>query len=40
MHEIPALHKVADVSMDTSLMQSFGLMQRSIEESILEAIDN
>lgn len=34
MHEIPALHKVADVSMDTSLLQSFGLKPKSIEESI------
>jgi len=40
MDDNPGLHKVADVSMNTSLLQSFGLKQRSIEESISEAIDS
>ncbi|MEO6696251.1 MAG: sugar nucleotide-binding protein, partial [Ignavibacteria bacterium] len=40
MKDSVGTNKVADVSMDTSLMQSFGLMQRSIEASILEAIDH
>jgi len=40
MYDVPTLHKVADVSMNTYLLQSFGLKQRSIEESIFDAIDN
>ena len=38
MSDIPGLHKVADVSMNTEKLQSLGLMQKSIEESILNII--
>lgn len=34
MSELPGLHKVADVSMNTGKLQSLGLKQKSIEESI------
>ena len=40
MYDIPKLHKVADVSMNTEKLQSLGLKQKSIEESILEIITN
>lgn len=40
MYDVPELYKVADVSMNTEKLQSLGLMQKSIEESILEIIKN
>jgi dTDP-4-dehydrorhamnose reductase len=38
MDEIPDLPKVEDVSMNTSKLQSYGIKQRSIEESIRKLI--
>lgn len=38
MQSAPLLHKVADVSMDTTLLQSIGLKQQTIEESISEIL--
>lgn len=40
MYDIPELYKVADVSMNTEKLQSLRLMQKSIEESILEIINS
>lgn len=43
MSDIPGIHKVADVSMNTDKLQSAGLLQKSIEESvqkILGIVDN
>jgi len=39
MNDVPGLHKVADVSMNTDLLQSLGLKQMSIEQSISEIIN-
>ncbi|MEO8446445.1 MAG: NAD(P)-dependent oxidoreductase [bacterium] len=39
MFDIAALHKVKDVSMDTSRLQSLGLKQKSIIESIDEIVE-
>jgi len=39
MFDIAALHKVKDVSMDTSWLQSLGLKQKSIFESIDEIVE-
>lgn len=40
MQDVPALHKVADVSMDTSLLKSLGINQSTIGDSIAEIILN
>ncbi|MEO8664615.1 MAG: sugar nucleotide-binding protein [Ignavibacteria bacterium] len=39
MYDIPKLHKVADVSMNTGLLQALGFFQKSIEESINEILE-
>jgi dTDP-4-dehydrorhamnose reductase len=36
MAEVPTLHKVSDVSMNTNKLQALGLNQKSIQESIAE----
>lgn len=38
MNDIPNFYKVADVSMNTEKLQSIGIFQKSIEESVLEII--
>jgi dTDP-4-dehydrorhamnose reductase len=40
MYDIPKLHKVADVSMNTEKMNSLGLIQKSIDESVIEILSN
>lgn len=40
MYDIKSLHKVADVSMNTSKLNSLGLIQYSMEESIYEILNN
>lgn len=40
MNEVKNLHKVADVSMNTSKLNSYGLMQNSIEDSVKDILDN
>ncbi|MBV6477794.1 MAG: GDP-L-fucose synthase [Ignavibacteria bacterium] len=39
MNEIKDLHKVADVSMNTSKLNSFGLVQKTVEESVIEILN-
>lgn len=39
MSELPGLHKVADVSMNTDRLQSLGLKQKSLEESIVKILE-
>jgi hypothetical protein len=36
MSDVPDLQPVADVSMNTDKLQSFGIEQKSIEEAIIE----
>ncbi|HMS64437.1 MAG TPA: NAD(P)-dependent oxidoreductase [Ignavibacteria bacterium] len=38
MYEVENLHKVADVSLNTDKLQSFGIKQKSIEESVSEIV--
>ncbi|MDQ3019732.1 MAG: sugar nucleotide-binding protein [Bacteroidota bacterium] len=40
MYDVAKLHKVADVSMNTEKLQSLGLKQKSIEDSIWEIVNN
>lgn len=40
MNEIQSLHKVADVSMDPGKLHAFGLVQKSIEDSIREMFND
>lgn len=40
MYDIPSINKVADVSMNTDKLQSLGLKQKSIEESILMILND
>lgn len=40
MYDIEKLHKVADVSMNTSKLRSLGLEQKTIEESILQIVND
>jgi dTDP-4-dehydrorhamnose reductase len=38
MNDVPGLHKVADVSLNTDKLKSYSLNQKSIKESIIEII--
>ncbi len=38
MHDIKGIHKVADVSMNTEKLNSFGLIQKDLDESIREIL--
>lgn len=40
MYDIPSINKVADVSMNTDKLQSLGIKQKSIEESILKILND
>jgi dTDP-4-dehydrorhamnose reductase len=40
MDDVPEIVKVEDVSMNTEKLQSFGVKQKSIEEMILEIVNN
>jgi len=40
MYDIPNLHKVRDVSMNTDLLQSYGIRQNTIEEEIGRIMNN
>ncbi len=39
MNDVPNLHKVKDVSLDTSLLNSFGINQKDIKQSIGEILE-
>lgn len=40
MNEADTVHKVADVSMNTEKLQSLGLVQRSVEQSVREILES
>lgn len=40
MLDASGLHKVADVSMNTDKLRSYGIRQRTIEESVIEILNN
>lgn len=40
MSDAPGLYKVADVSMNTEKLRSYGIRQRTIEQSVIEILNN
>ena len=40
MNDADTVHKVADVSMKTEKLQSLGLVQRSVEQSVREILES
>ena len=39
MDDVPGLQKVEDVSMSTDKLQSFGIKQKTLDEMILEILE-